>query len=230
MTLRTNFKLGDPRKFALGRRVRRRWFGGAGSAGRRFRLAAGPIRAGSLTCGARYDFLGACSIVSADPRVVPSGPPRQLTEQLQALEATITAEIPLSARMGVAVESFSAEGLVLSMPLELNRNPHQTAFAGSLNALCTLAGWGMTHLLLVEHGFRGQTVLRRSSIKYREPVEAARVAALCLPPPPGDLAHFLEMLREKGQAKLELGVQIAGGDADRPAVLFGGSYVITRLA
>lgn len=149
-------------------------------------------------------------------------------ERLRRLEEVIIAEIPLSARMGVSVEALTNAGLRLSMPLELNRNPHQTAFAGSLNALCTLAGWGMAHLLLAEHGLEGQTVLRRSSIKYREPVESPRVTATCGPPPPGDLDHFLAMLRSKEQAKLELGVQIAGADADRPAVLFGGSYVVSR--
>lgn len=138
------------------------------------------------------------------------------------------AEIPLSAQMEVAVERLSAEGLWLSMPLAPNLNPHQTAFAGSLNALCTLAGWAMTHLLLEQLGESGSTVLRRSSIKYREPVEADRVVAQCLPPREADWAHFAEMLRVKGQAKLDHVVEIAGSAKKRPAVLFAGSYVASR--
>lgn len=160
---------------------------------------------------------------------MPSESSTLYADRLRRLEAVITAEIPLSARMGVAIQGYTAEGLQVSMPLELNRNPHETAFAGSLNALCTLAGWGMTHLLLEEHGLQGQTVLRRSSIKYREPVKSPSVTAICSPPPPGDLEYFLSMLAEKKHAKLELGVQIAGVDTERPAVLFGGSYVVSRV-
>ena len=152
----------------------------------------------------------------------------QATEHCRRVEALVRAEIPLSAQMEVAVERLSGEGLWLSMPLAPNLNPHQTAFAGSLNALCTLAGWAMTHLLLEQLGESGSTVLRRSSIKYREPVEADRVVAHCLPPREADWAHFAEMLRVKGQGKLDHVVEIAGSAEKRPAVLFGGSYVAAR--
>jgi thioesterase domain-containing protein len=149
-------------------------------------------------------------------------------DRLARLAAALTREIPLAAAMGVSIDAFGETGLRVSMPLERNRNPHQTAFAGSLNALCTVAGWGMCELLLAERGLLGATVIRRSSIKYHRPVEAARIAALCLPPREADLAYFDEMLREKGQGKLDLVVEIAGAEADRPAVLFAGSYVVHR--
>lgn len=143
----------------------------------------------------------------------------------QALETLLRAEIPLAAHMEVAVDRLSDEGLWLSMPLSPNRNPHQTAFAGSLNALCTLAGWALTHLLLEQLEIPGSTVIRRSSIKYHEPVNAQRVIAHGLPPRDADWQHFTEMLREKGQAKLDHIVEVHGEDAERPAVLFAGSYV-----
>jgi len=130
--------------------------------------------------------------------------------------------------MHVAVDRLSAEGLWLSMPLGPNRNPHQTAFAGSLNALCTLAGWAATHLLLEELGTRGATVIRRSSIKYHHPVETPRVVAQCLPLRVEHREHFVEMLHEKGQAKLDHVVEIASPTAGEPAVLFAGSYVVNR--
>lgn len=149
--------------------------------------------------------------------------------RLVRLSTALNDEIPLAAAMGVTVDSLGDTGLRVSMPLERNRNPHQTAFAGSLNALCTIAGWGMCELLLAERGVRGATVIRRSSIKYHRPVESPRIGALCLPPRDADLAYFDEMLREKGQGKLDLVVEIAGAEADRPAVLFAGSYVVHRL-
>ncbi|QDT67530.1 Putative thioesterase (yiiD_Cterm) [Planctomycetes bacterium MalM25] len=152
----------------------------------------------------------------------------QAAEHCRRVEELVRAEIPLSAQMEVGVDRLNPEGLWLSMPLEPNLNPHQTAFAGSLNALCTLAGWAMTHLLLEQLGVSGSTVLRRSSVKYREPVESPRVVAHCLPPREADWTHFAEMLRVKGQAKLDHVVEIAGANEKRPAVLFAGSYVAVR--
>ncbi|TWT95250.1 putative thioesterase [Botrimarina colliarenosi] len=157
----------------------------------------------------------------------PRGAADPAAERRRALETLLRTEIPLSAQMDVAVDSITDAGLWLSMPLAPNRNPHQTAFAGSLNALCTLAGWAMTHLLLEQVGEAGSIVIRRSSIKYHLPVESPRVAACCLPPREADWDHFVEMLPEKGQAKLDLVVEIAGDADDRPAVLFAGNYVVT---
>ena len=145
----------------------------------------------------------------------------------RALESLLRREIPLAEQMEVTVDGYDTDGLRLSMPLAPNRNPHQTAFAGSLNALCTLAGWAMTYLLLEEISAVGSTVIRRSSIKYHAPVQSDRVVAHCLATPASDLAHFAEMLAEKGQSKLDHAVRIESDDPDRPAVLFGGSYVVT---
>lgn len=155
-------------------------------------------------------------------------PQADIATRLAALSQLLAEEIPLSAQMGVTVDRLDDVGLKVSMPLEPNRNPHQTAFAGSLNALCTIAGWAMTHLLLERLDLSGATVLRRSSIKYQEPIQTPRVEAVCLATPAGDLQHFAEMLRAKGQAKLDHVVQAPGPDAVRPAVLFSGSYVVTR--
>lgn len=155
--------------------------------------------------------------------------PAALQERCQALGQLLQRDIPLAAGMGVAVDRLSPDGLWLSMPLEPNRNPHQTAFAGSLNALCTLAGWGATHLLLEELKVAGATVIRRSSIKYHEPVETERVVAHCVQLRSKEWRHFVGMLSEKGQAKLDHVVEVAGSEPDRPAVLFAGSYVVSRV-
>ncbi|MEQ8847370.1 YiiD C-terminal domain-containing protein [Botrimarina sp.] len=149
-----------------------------------------------------------------------------LAARRASLEQLLHAEIPLAAGMRVAVDAISPQGLWLSMPLAPNRNPHQTAFAGSLNALCTLAGWAATHLLVEQLGVRAATVIRRSSIKFHQPVETPRVVAHCLQLRQPHWEYFVEMLTEKGQAKLDHVVEIPGADPSRPAVLFAGSYVV----
>ena len=112
------------------------------------------------------------------------------------------------------------------LPLELNRNHQQTAFAGSLNALCTIAGWGTVYLLLRRLSTEGNIVIRRSSIKYHRPVSSSAIVARCLPIEALAEQHFAEMYLDKGQAKLDLAVEIPGDD--RAAVSFSGSYVASR--
>lgn len=147
-----------------------------------------------------------------------------LTPPLSELQAVLEREIPMSAQMGIRVHDGGADGLVMRLPLGPNRNHQQTAFAGSLNALCTIAGWGTMYLLLRELGRSGNIVIRRSSIRYQEPVSSTEILAHCQPIAPTARQYFLEMLGDKGQAKLDLVVEIAGSDG--PAVAFNGSYVV----
>lgn len=143
---------------------------------------------------------------------------------LSELQATLDREIPMSAQMGIRVHDGGADGLVMRLPLTPNRNHQQTAFAGSLNALCTITGWGSVFLLLRELGRRGNIVIRRSTIKYQEPVTSSEIYARCQTITPSARQYFLEMLDDKGQAKLDLTVEVAGRDG--PAVSFQGSYVV----
>ncbi len=155
---------------------------------------------------------------------------------LAQLQSVLDEEIPMCAQMGIRVISLDrnsateSDHLCVGMPLDRNRNHQQTAFAGSLNALCTIAGWSATYLLLRELGIEGVIVIRRSTIKYHRPVETPQIVACC-PMPDGDAkSYFAEMLAEKGQAKLDLEVTIAAADPkeDRPAVALQGSYVVTK--
>ena len=144
--------------------------------------------------------------------------------QLAELQATLEREIPMCQQMGIRVHDGGSGGLVMRLPLDRNRNHQQTAFAGSLNALCTVAGWGSVYLLLRELNRRGSIVIRRSTIKYQEPVNSSEIFAHCHPVSVEARQYFLEMLDDKGQAKLDLTVEVAG--ADGPAVSFHGSYVV----
>jgi thioesterase domain-containing protein len=143
---------------------------------------------------------------------------------LSELQSILERKIPMCAQMGIRVHNGGADGLVMRLPLGPNRNHQQTAFAGSLNALCTIAGWGSVYLLLRELGRDGNIVIRRSSIKYQAPVSSSEIYARCQPVTAEARQYFLEMLGDKGQAKLDLTVEVAGSDG--PAVSFSGSYVV----
>jgi thioesterase domain-containing protein len=143
---------------------------------------------------------------------------------LGELQATLEREIPMSAQMGIRVHGGGPDGLIMRMPLVPNRNHQQTAFAGSLSALCTIAGWGYVFLLLRELGRGGNIVIHRSTIKYLEPVTSSEIYALCRSVSATETQHFLEMLDDKGQTKLDVSVEVAGKTG--PAVSFRGSYVV----
>jgi thioesterase domain-containing protein len=147
-----------------------------------------------------------------------------LSPPLGELQATLEREIPMCAQMGIRVHAGSQGALVMRMPLDPNRNHQQTAFAGSLSSLCTIAGWGSVYLLMRELNRRGSIVIRRGEIRYQEPVTAPEILAHCLPVSIESRQYFLEMLDDKGQSKLDVTVEVKGTDG--PAVIFRGSYVV----
>jgi thioesterase domain-containing protein len=158
------------------------------------------------------------------PEVSSKTPPAARSPLLEELQATLQREIPMCGQMGIRVHDRDADALVMRLPLAPNRNHQQSAFAGSLNALCTITGWGSVYLLLRELGREGNIVIRRSTIRYQEPVTAVEILARCHPISAEARQYFLEMLGDKGQAKLDLTVEVPGKDG--AAVSFSGSYVV----
>lgn len=157
-------------------------------------------------------------------------PPAPHTDtRLADLQSVIDVEIPMCRQMGVRVVDLDDQGLLMSFPLDQNRNHQGTAFAGSLNALCTITGWGATYLETQSLDPDAVIVIRRSQIKYHRPVDAPLIVARCLHVSDAQRSHFAEMLAEKGQAKLDFDVQIDHAEFDdRPRVVFRGSYVAIK--
>ena len=148
---------------------------------------------------------------------------RELAHELQEV---LHHEIPLSRQMGLVVECYDGGCLSLRAPLAPNINHKATAFAGSLTAVATLAGWGTVWLMLREQGLRGTIVIQESTTRYLLPV-GGDFTAICRMPSAGEVERFLAGLRRRGKARIRLTTDIhAGGDGDgRVAVAFTGHYV-----
>jgi thioesterase domain-containing protein len=146
---------------------------------------------------------------------------RRLVRELQA---TLEHEIPLTRHLGLHVEEFEDGTLVVRAPLEPNINHKATAFAGSLNAVCTLTGWGLIWLLLRERGLRSIIVIQEGTTHYHLPVRDD-FTAICHMPPPETVETFLTTLARRGRARLPLAVEIRAGE--RLAVAFSARYVVT---
>ncbi|MBO0784282.1 MAG: thioesterase domain-containing protein [Ktedonobacteraceae bacterium] len=146
-----------------------------------------------------------------------------MEQPLLELQETLYHEIPLTRFIGITVQDYTSGALTLAAPLSQNINHKQTAFAGSLNAVATLAGWGQIWLLLQELNLAGKIVIQDSSTSYNKPVQQDFIA-ICHRPAQPDIDRLAKTLRQKGRARMELQVEIRS-DATT-AVTFTGRYVI----
>ena len=139
------------------------------------------------------------------------------------IEQFFHAKIPLTAAMGVRVESYDAQRLILTAPLDANHNHLGTAFGGSLAALLILSGYG---LLWLELGAaESHIVVRSTSLDYRRPV-LGTLRATCLRPAPDALATFKDTYARRGKARIALH---ATADQDGEiAAEFRGLFVALR--
>ena len=145
-----------------------------------------------------------------------------MTSHLQALRATLRSQMPVTRHLGIEVAGRRGGDLVLRAPLAANLNHTCTAFAGSLNAAATLAGWGTIWLLLIEHAIAGRVVIQDSSVHYERPV-TTDFEARCAAPDEGAVTRLLDSLRRRGRGRIELAVTIANRLG--VAVQFRGRYV-----
>jgi thioesterase domain-containing protein len=147
----------------------------------------------------------------------------EVVSRFQETERFFCEKIPLTRAMGVKVEAYDHEKLILTAPLEENHNHLGTAFGGSLCALATLAGYG---LLWLELGDRDcHIVIRSSSISYERPVHGM-LRAICRRPDETELSAFKDAFIKKGKARIRLHVSIE--EAGEACVAFEGVFVALR--
>ncbi|HKB90342.1 MAG TPA: YiiD C-terminal domain-containing protein [Opitutaceae bacterium] len=144
-----------------------------------------------------------------------------------SLERTFHQKIPITRAMGVRVRRCTAEDVLLTAPLSKNRNHLKTGFGGSLSALATLAGYGMTWNILAEMGLErtSHVVVQRSAIEYLKPVRS-ELRALCKRPSPAAVKRFKVAFADRGKGRLRL--RVVMGDEARPSVTFVGQFVALR--
>ncbi len=125
--------------------------------------------------------------------------------------------------MGIRVESYDGEQLVLTAPLEINHNHLGTAFGGSLGALAMLAGYGLVWLMF--GGKEGHVVVRDASISFRRPVRE-ELRAVCRQPEEAAVQAFKTKFQTDGSARIRLAVALLEGH--RVAATFEGTFVAMK--
>src|SRR5512138_1403770 len=126
------------------------------------------------------------------------------------LEAYLHDAIPISAAMGVRVAEASDERVKLSAPLGPNLNHKKTAFGGSLYSTALLAGWSWTYLCLGREALSAEIVIASSRSRYQRPA-LADFEATCEAPNDEAIVRFVQTVKRKGLAQLELGITVTCG-------------------
>jgi thioesterase domain-containing protein len=139
------------------------------------------------------------------------------------LAAYMSANIPLSNSMEVAVMSADHSGVVLAVPLAPNVNHRGTMFGGSGAALAMLAGWGYIWTLLREVGLDGTIVIRRNRMDFNTPLKEA-ISAKTATIDDRSIASFLQGLRTHGEARQLVEVTLYNGQ--HPAAQFEGEFFV----
>ena len=129
-------------------------------------------------------------------------------------------QIPLTRAMGVRVVVNDEQGFAIEAPVASNSNHLRTAFGGSINAVATLAAYGLLWLELDAPGVH--VVVAESSIRFLRPVRVM-IRAICERPDRDDWKAFRTKFEGAGKARIKLRVQVV--EADQTAAEFEGTFV-----
>lgn len=131
-------------------------------------------------------------------------------------------EVPLSQHMKLKVEALSP-AVVIAAPLAPNQNNKGTAFAGSLHAALSLAGWIVTQNWADPEIQKHDVVLFKSEIRFASPVTGDFKVRSEMEPGT-DLIKVRNLLDKKGRARVNVLGTIIEGLEEK--CHFQGSYVI----
>lgn len=129
----------------------------------------------------------------------------------QQLQTYIHEHIPLSNALGVEVQTAALDQVALSAPFANNINHKKTVFGGSLQAVATLACWGLAYLNLEQQNLSCEIVITNSDINYLLPVTTDFTAKATLPEKL-TWDRFSKILAKHGKARIKIHATIYQGD------------------
>lgn len=122
--------------------------------------------------------------------------------------------------MGVRVVANDEHGFAVEAPVAANSNHLRTAFGGSINAVATLAAYGLLWLELDNPAVH--VVVAESSIRFLRPVREM-ICAVCQRPDPGEWKAFKTKFENAGKAGIKLRVNVV--EAAQTTAEFEGTFV-----
>ncbi len=148
-----------------------------------------------------------------------------IKENIAFLQNYLNKNIPITKKLGLKVEYFNNQKLIINAPLNNNHNDKGTAFAGSLYSLAVLTGWGFISLKLLQEKIDAQTAVHNSNIVYNKPINKD-FYAICKFIDIHSWDKFKNRVVKKSNGKISLSVKIfhKNDNEDIERVKFNGEY------
>lgn len=127
--------------------------------------------------------------------------------------------IPLSKVMNINICYFDRQSLITHCEPNINKNLHNTMFAGSIYTLATLTGWGWVYLALQGQSQEANIVLAEGNIRYIAPLAGIAHAKTSQALSKGNA----EPLAQGKNARFTIEVEVCCGD--KVVAIFTGAYV-----
>jgi thioesterase domain-containing protein len=140
-----------------------------------------------------------------------------------ALMQQLYREIPLTAAMQLALQSFDGQTLVFQVPLAPNINDKGTAFAGSITSLGCITGWSLLTLWSEPLFGACQCAVYDAQFHFSQPLKGDFTARVSLP----DMTPLIDSLRRKGKGKISLDIELA--DYHGVAARLHGRYAVWKV-
>lgn len=125
----------------------------------------------------------------------------------QQLESIVHQEIPITQALGIRINQLTDTAITVSAPFSANKNIHNTAFAGSIYTVATIAGWSLVNNLASINGIEGSVVLAKAEMQYKKPINGD-IIATCQLKDTTALATFLNSFQRKNRARITVTIEL----------------------
>ena len=140
-------------------------------------------------------------------------------------ERYLHAQIPLTQAMAISVMRVDDQSVRLRAALAPNLNHQQSAFGGSIATLAITAAWAYVHVRLRREGCASTVVIQRNSVDFLAPARND-IEAYCAAPTVSQWLRFLDVLKRKGKARIDMHAVVEAGDL--LVARFEGRYIALR--
>ena len=123
------------------------------------------------------------------------------------LERLVHQEIPITKALDIRIDDLTETAIKVVAPFEANKNIHNTAFAGSIYTVATIAGWSLVNSLAERLDLEGSVVLAKADIQYKKPINGD-IVAKCAVQDEAALENFVRSFQKKRRARLGLVIEV----------------------
>ncbi|MBV35228.1 MAG: thioesterase [Rickettsiales bacterium] len=123
------------------------------------------------------------------------------------LESLVHQEIPITQALDIRIKELTESSIRVMAPFEANKNIHNTAFAGSIYTVATIAGWSLVTSLALQRNLEGSVVLAKANIQYKKPINGDIVAE-CRVESDDLIDSFVASFKRKNRARIELEINL----------------------